>query len=204
MSLLLDVPYWEKDEAKKLGAIWNPVLKKWYVEDYMKYPLLEKWIPNTMQIDNIIICDHIYVIEGKTICSECKKETRVIAYGIEKFCNLNEGLCGCYVNTLCLVSSIYPLPYKIYKYIKNNFSIKPGIKYPLYKTNICDFCSSHIGSFFEAVWKGNKTFPLYGDVILWKFPFKYDFVAHEIPPEHLIDLVNNYYINIVDIIEVKL
>lgn len=37
MSLLLDVPYSEKDEAKKLGARWNPELKKWYVEDKKNY-----------------------------------------------------------------------------------------------------------------------------------------------------------------------
>ena len=32
MSLIIDVPYAEKDEAKSLGAKWNPNLKKWYVE----------------------------------------------------------------------------------------------------------------------------------------------------------------------------
>ena len=31
MSLFLNVPYNEKDEAKSLGALWNPQRKKWYV-----------------------------------------------------------------------------------------------------------------------------------------------------------------------------
>lgn len=38
--LLLNVPYIEKDKAKKLGANWNPELKKWYVKnkkDYYKF-----------------------------------------------------------------------------------------------------------------------------------------------------------------------
>ena len=29
----LDVPYPDKDEAKKLGARWNPEAKKWYCKD---------------------------------------------------------------------------------------------------------------------------------------------------------------------------
>ena len=33
MSLIIDVPYTEKDEAKSLGAKWNPNFKKWYVEE---------------------------------------------------------------------------------------------------------------------------------------------------------------------------
>ena len=40
MALILQVPYEEKDEAKALGAKWNPQLRKWYVEsrrDYHKF-----------------------------------------------------------------------------------------------------------------------------------------------------------------------
>lgn len=32
--LLLNVPYEEKDEAKSLGAKWNPELKKWYIQNH--------------------------------------------------------------------------------------------------------------------------------------------------------------------------
>ena len=44
MSLIIDVPYAEKDEAKSLGAKWNPNLKKWYVEERKNYYKFEKWI----------------------------------------------------------------------------------------------------------------------------------------------------------------
>ena len=33
MSLIIDVPFSEKDEVKSLGAKWNPKLKKWYVQE---------------------------------------------------------------------------------------------------------------------------------------------------------------------------
>ena len=35
--LYLNVPYIEKDEAKNLGARWDPQRKKWYAPDYHKY-----------------------------------------------------------------------------------------------------------------------------------------------------------------------
>lgn len=38
MGLLLNVPYAEKDEAKALGARWNPEIKKWYAPSPYKYP----------------------------------------------------------------------------------------------------------------------------------------------------------------------
>lgn len=30
--LYLDIPYKLKDHVKKMGAKWNPTIKKWYVE----------------------------------------------------------------------------------------------------------------------------------------------------------------------------
>ena len=42
--LILNVPFNEKDEVKKLGARWNPDIKKWYIhkrEDYYKFA---KWM----------------------------------------------------------------------------------------------------------------------------------------------------------------
>ena len=44
MSLIIEVPFAEKDEAKSLGAKWNPKLKKWYVEERQNYYKFEKWI----------------------------------------------------------------------------------------------------------------------------------------------------------------
>lgn len=29
--VFLDVPYHEKDEAKRLGARWDPEVRKWYI-----------------------------------------------------------------------------------------------------------------------------------------------------------------------------
>ena len=42
--LLLNVPYEEKDEAKSLGAKWNPELKKWYIQNTEDCGKFIKWI----------------------------------------------------------------------------------------------------------------------------------------------------------------
>jgi hypothetical protein len=39
----LNVPYAEKDEARALGARWNPVRKRWYVPPGVAVEPFEKW-----------------------------------------------------------------------------------------------------------------------------------------------------------------
>ncbi|MDY2856707.1 MAG: DUF5710 domain-containing protein [Oscillospiraceae bacterium] len=82
MALLLNIPYSEKDEAKKLGAKWNPKLKKWYVQDKKDYYKFSKWILGN-EDSATIICDHIYIVEGIRQCFRCKQPTKVIGFGIE-------------------------------------------------------------------------------------------------------------------------
>lgn len=41
---VLKVPYAEKDEAKALGARWNPTRKSWYVPDGVAIEPFAKWL----------------------------------------------------------------------------------------------------------------------------------------------------------------
>jgi hypothetical protein len=43
-GLMIDVPFSEKDEAKALGARWNPEAKKWFVPDGVAQDKFTKWI----------------------------------------------------------------------------------------------------------------------------------------------------------------
>jgi DNA helicase-2/ATP-dependent DNA helicase PcrA len=43
--LVLAVPYAEKDEAKALGAMWDPAGKVWYVPAGKDHRLFERWLP---------------------------------------------------------------------------------------------------------------------------------------------------------------
>lgn len=48
--ILLEVPFAEKDQAKSVGARWNPVEKKWYVPDDLEADLspFERWLPHDL------------------------------------------------------------------------------------------------------------------------------------------------------------
>ena len=46
---LLDVPFAEKDNAKALGARWNPQLKKWYVPQGNALEPFARWLPAGIQ-----------------------------------------------------------------------------------------------------------------------------------------------------------
>lgn len=47
MMVWLNVPFSEKDEAKKLGARWNPARKKWYVNNPASLEPFARWQPET-------------------------------------------------------------------------------------------------------------------------------------------------------------
>jgi hypothetical protein len=42
---VLKVPYAEKDEAKALGARWNPTRKSWYVPEGKDLEPFARWLP---------------------------------------------------------------------------------------------------------------------------------------------------------------
>lgn len=45
MRLDLKVPYAEKDQAKQLGARWDPARKLWYIDDKLDAGLFARWQP---------------------------------------------------------------------------------------------------------------------------------------------------------------
>jgi len=46
VRIYLDVPYAEKDDAKRNGARWDFNLKRWYVTELEDITELEKWFSN--------------------------------------------------------------------------------------------------------------------------------------------------------------
>lgn len=45
MTLYLDVPFRQKDEAKALGARWDPAARKWYAPTGVELALFDAWLP---------------------------------------------------------------------------------------------------------------------------------------------------------------
>ena len=64
---VLNVPFSEKDEAKLLGAKWNPTIKKWYVPAGVDHALFEKW---TLVEDEFALAP-IFFIKSMQVCWRC-------------------------------------------------------------------------------------------------------------------------------------
>ena len=68
MRLYLNVPYGEKEEAKALGAKWDPRVKKWYTDsDPDHYVRFAKWILRETD-DALIATEYLHIIEGVRPC----------------------------------------------------------------------------------------------------------------------------------------
>lgn len=102
---LLQVPYQEKDKAKKLGACWNPKRKTWYVPEDTNPAPLERWLPKGVPLKIELVPDscwwknvrshvsrvdwdklrkHIYAKAGYC-CEICKVKGRVEAHEIWRY-----------------------------------------------------------------------------------------------------------------------
>ncbi|MCM3390596.1 DUF5710 domain-containing protein [Ureibacillus chungkukjangi] len=192
MTLLLNVPFNEKDEAKKKGAKWNPDFKKWSVWNRKDYQKFAKWFNNDDDT-NIIICDHIYIIDAYRKCFKCGKKTKVIGFGIEKYLLLYsadlhdldesevEYIAEYYNKEINIASQISNLPKEIVDYIQNNYNYKMTYSKftgTSYLANCCEHCDIIQGDHFLF---SEVDSPFFMDSIqkarnlkLYKFDLNYD------------------------------
>lgn len=126
----LAVPFSQKDEAKSLGARWDPSLKTWYVPDGMAVGPLARWLPVPDKSDLehepefCVRSPYYYVVESVSDCWSCSNLTRVFSFKLpedhEEFdyvydedegfaltSNLGEWRCHEYRGTRHLASSSY-------------------------------------------------------------------------------------------------
>ncbi|MBO4859185.1 MAG: hypothetical protein J5527_11815 [Treponema sp.] len=158
--LLLNVPYEEKDEAKSLGAKWNPELKKWYIQNTEDCGKFMKWIWKDYKDyeELYILKDHLYIAEGIRICNKCKKETRVIGLGIDKYYQVydenedyNFSAHLCEEDDIEIGPITEDLPKQILDYCMNNWNFKKTFSKTIrssYLANCCDNCNSLQGNHF--------------------------------------------------------
>lgn len=163
MALYLDVPYSEKEEAKKLGARWNPKLKKWFVEaSHKEYINFAKWILEGTD-DAIIATEYLYIIEGEQKCWKCGNSTRIIGLGIGEYVHIfgepdaaDLEIAEDYVAPgeevhLAWTFDEREIPPKLLKYLKEHYSVKTGYSKTIGGkcfANHCDCCGALQGNWF--------------------------------------------------------
>lgn len=144
MSLLLNVPFAEKDEVKRLGAWWNPEHKKWLVKYRNNYLKFKKWISKESSF--YVIYDYFYIIEGIRVCFKCNKNTRVIGFGIEKYIEFSDEYENGYRynmdDEIHIASSLKPMPDKLLKFIQHNYNYKNTYSNFAEKTYLANHCEN--------------------------------------------------------------
>lgn len=167
--LYLNIPYAEKEEAKKFGARWNPEKKQWFFngnpKDYVKFG---KWLFDIKTCERVyIICDVLYILEGKRECWKCKKETPVVGLGVEKFVEVYDTerndekgnpiygieMIGFNNEKELFVTWFYEekeYPNFLLKYLKENYDVKTGFSRIAGKNfaNHCKYCEALQGNNF--------------------------------------------------------
>ena len=70
MRIELQVPFEDKDKAKKLGARWDPKKKVWYLPEGLDAHLFQQWLPKELR-KNFISPDY-WIAETISECWKCK------------------------------------------------------------------------------------------------------------------------------------
>lgn len=157
--VLLDVPYEEKDEAKRLGARWNPGERKWYVPEGRSLEPFAKWLPQASEASGLQISAPIYLVEATSSCWSCGCDTPVIALAVEQ---LDGEPLESEESCLILLSLMEDIPEELanllgqrYAFFRKRYSKTAGIRYFM---NHCA-CGAPLGDFFLHSEPGGAFFP---------------------------------------------
>ncbi|WP_277960745.1 DUF5710 domain-containing protein [Pseudomonas sp. RIT-To-2] len=179
----LAVPFSEKDEAKSLGARWDPSQKTWYIPEGVQVGPLTRWLPVTPLEDLVhgpefyVRAPYYYVIESISDCWGCSNLTRVFSFKLpeqhEEFdyyvdededfeltSNLGEWKRRGYRGTVSNVDSLSPLVTKQIHRFTSNFKLAyskmAGSRYWM---NHCEHCGAKLGDFFMHSEPGGAFLP---------------------------------------------
>jgi len=157
--VFLDVPYHEKDEAKRLGAKWDPAERKWYVPAGGSLELFARWLPESGEASGLRISAPIYIVESSSSCWSCGCQTPVVALAVDHLEGQEEEN---EEGGLLLLSSVEDLPEELvnllcprYPFLRKRFSKTAGVRYFM---NHCA-CGAPVGDFFLHSEPGGAFFP---------------------------------------------
>lgn len=157
----LEVPFAEKDEAKSLGARWDPGRKTWYVPAGSSHHAFQRWLPPGEDDAETELVPAVYAVESKTPCWRCDKQPRVVTIGAESF--IARGATDEPVGPdLYLFSVIEYVPLELLEAMRR---VNPGYRRRFSKTagasyymNHCA-CGAQLGDFYMHSEPGGAFFP---------------------------------------------
>lgn len=179
MSLLLNVPYAEKEDAKFLGARWNPDIKKWYASDKNKYPAFRRWFQNPSA--DLIVLDHLYIAVGDHTCFKCNRQTPVVSLASDSYIRIDGDYSERCEGEVNFISDVDGLPQQLQEYLNNTYQFFKGYSKTTksyYYGNHCNNCGVLQGDWFLH---DEPDSPFFIDGVdaakaltLYKIPLSYD------------------------------
>ena len=157
----LDVPFAEKEEAKSLGARWDPGRKTWYVPASLSPQPFERWLPAPEDLGDTLLLPSVYSVEAKAACWKCDRSSRVATVAAESFLMRDEP--GQLVEPdLYLFSEIEYMPRALVEAMREvnpgyrkRFSKTAGAAYYMYHCA----CGAQLGDFYMHSEPGGAFFP---------------------------------------------
>jgi hypothetical protein len=74
----LNVPFHEKDDAKRLGARWDAARKTWFLPDYTETAPFTKWLPR--HSDANLRCTSYFIAQSVRTCWHCDRDSHVFSF----------------------------------------------------------------------------------------------------------------------------
>ncbi len=164
----LNVPFSEKDEAKQLGARWDPSSKVWFVPEGVNPHLFQRWLPDPPP-DVTIRANSYRVAETEDTCWKCGELTRMYSFllpaGYQTFEQGEDYIDAWYTNEgASMVSYVTDLLPTVVAHIKSitrhyylDFSKTTNSSYWM---NHCEHCGMKQGDFAMHCEPGGAFFPM--------------------------------------------
>jgi hypothetical protein len=154
----LNVPFAEKDQAKELGARWDPRVRKWYIpenSDLDPYAFA-KWHAISEEKGGLRITGPIFLAESITLCWKCKGAAPVIALATEDYQSDGHPY-------IVFLDSIRELPPRLvailserFEFFRKDNSRTAGMAYFM---NHCH-CGARLGDFYLKEEPGSAFLPI--------------------------------------------
>lgn len=157
MPTLLFVPFEEKDQAKALGARWDPNNKTWYIPDHLDPSLFQKWLTPEGITEPTIISDEFYLLDSTQECWKCGQKTPVTAILVPigtQILELDENNHQLHWETIDFHSILSYITYLNQEITTKLENIRPYFQYTFSRTtqgkywaNLCQHCHALQGDF---------------------------------------------------------
>lgn len=166
----LNVPYSEKDSAKKLGAQWDPGERSWFIPTGLDSSLFLRWLPSSEESQGEVMkSSYFYLAETGEKCFKCDGAQYVYAIVLPKgFETVDHDTLEClYEQGIEVAESLYAKK-DFAAIVSNVTSISPEALEAIYEKvekrdynkrfstmanysyfrNICRYCNAAHGDFF--------------------------------------------------------